>query len=281
MASNAMTEDPVRAYYAALGEREWHRLTNPGDGAVEWALTCHMLTTYLPATGRVLDLGGGPGRYTIWLAQRGYRVVLADLSASLLALARDKIAAAGVTDAVEAVVEADACDLSAWPDQTFDAVVCLGPFYHLTDPLDRSRAASELSRLLQPGGTAFVAFMPRSMLLRRILARPQERHHVTDATWMARLMREGVFDNDVPGHFTHGYGAVPSEIAPFWAQYGLRQLALIAAEGITGGLQEALAELQAYDARTYQAALELVIQTADDPSILGMANHLLYVGRKG
>src|SRR5262245_42331592 len=128
-----MTKDTVRAYYATFGEREWHRLTSPADGAVDWTLTCHMLTTCLPATGRVLDLGGGSGRHTIWLAQRGYRVVLADLSADLLALAQDKIAAAGVTDAVEALVEADACDLSAWPDQSFDAIVCLGPFYHLPE----------------------------------------------------------------------------------------------------------------------------------------------------
>ena len=74
-----MTSDAVRAYYAAFGEREWTRLDNPDDGAVEFAITCRTLATYLPTAARVLDLGGGPGRYAIWLARRGHHVVLADL----------------------------------------------------------------------------------------------------------------------------------------------------------------------------------------------------------
>jgi 2-polyprenyl-3-methyl-5-hydroxy-6-metoxy-1,4-benzoquinol methylase len=72
-----MTSDTVRAYYAGFGEREWTRLENPEDGAVEYTLTCHTLAMYLPPRARVLDIGGGPGRYAIWLAERGHRVVLA------------------------------------------------------------------------------------------------------------------------------------------------------------------------------------------------------------
>ncbi len=126
-----MTRDAVRAYYAQFGEREWARLTHPTDGAVEYAVNRQLLAAHLPPTGRVLDLGGGPGRYTIWLAQRGYAVTLADLSPNLLAIARERIAQAGVAHRVEAVVEADACDLSRWEDGRFAAVVSLGPFYHL------------------------------------------------------------------------------------------------------------------------------------------------------
>src|SRR5919199_4266218 len=126
-----VTKDAVRAYYAAFGEREWQRLINPDDGAVEFTLTKELLARYLPSSGRILDLGGGPGRYTIWLAQRGYQVVLADLLPELLAIARTQIADAGVSQQVEAIVEADACDLSCWPSASFDAILCLGPFYHL------------------------------------------------------------------------------------------------------------------------------------------------------
>ena len=85
------TLDAVRSYYANSGEREWARLENPDDGALEFEVTCHTLAKYLPSNARVLDMGGGPGRYTIWLAQRGHRVVLADLSPELLSIARAKI----------------------------------------------------------------------------------------------------------------------------------------------------------------------------------------------
>ena len=275
-----VTTDAVRAYYAAFGEREWQRLTNPDDGAVEFALTKQFLARYLPPSGRILDLGGGPGRYTIWLAEHGYQVVLADLSPELLAIARTQIAAAGIDQQVEAIVEADACDLSRWPDASFDAVLCLGPFYHLPDPVDRVRAAQELARLLRPGGIAAVAFMPRYALLRRTLALPDERQHLSNPGWRERLLQHGVFENDVPGRFTHGYGAQPAEIGPFFAQYGLQMLTLVASEGIAGGIQAEVAETIAAGSRLRDGVLDILVQTASDPSILGMTSHLLYIGQR-
>ena len=275
-----MNTDAVRAYYAGLGEREWARLENPDDGAIEFEVTCQVLATYLPPHARVLDIGGGPGRYTIWLARRGHYVSLADLCPEQLSIARTKIDQAGVDAMVEEIVEADARDLSQWPDSSFDAVLSLGPFYHLTDPNDRDRAAAELRRVLRVGGTAFVALMPRYAFLRRTLDIPDERHHLAQPDFMERLLNEGVFINDVPGRFTDGYGALPEEVSPFFEQHGFTTLALLSAEGIAVNSQRALSELATSDPAVYQAALDVIIRTAGDPGILGMANHLLYVGKR-
>ena len=88
--------EEVKAYYAGFAEREWARLDNPADGQLEFAVTCDVLARHLPVGARVLDLGGGPGRYAIWLAEHEYRVTLADVSPELLAIARERIDAAGV-----------------------------------------------------------------------------------------------------------------------------------------------------------------------------------------
>ena len=273
-----MTSDAVRAYYASFGEREWARLENPDDGAVEFAVTCHTLATYLPPNARVLDIGGGPGRYTIWLAQRGHRAVLADLSPELLSIARSKIDQAGVGVMVEEIVEADACDLSHWADDSFDAVLCLGPFYHLPDPQDRHRAATELGRVLRPEGLAFVAFMPRYAFLRRTLAISDERRHLAQPDFVARLLEDGVFVNNIPGRFTNGYGVRPEEVTPFFEQYGFSALVLLGTESVIADIQRALFELATSDPVAYQAAFAIIVRVASDPSILGMAVHLLYVG---
>jgi ubiquinone/menaquinone biosynthesis C-methylase UbiE len=273
-----MTSDAVRAYYASFGEREWARLENPDDGAVEFAVTCHTIATYLPPNARVLDIGGGPGRYTIWLAQRGHRVVLADLSPELLSIARSKIDQAGVGVMIEEIVEADACDLSHWADDSFDAVLCLGPFYHLPDPQDRHRAATELGRVLCPEGLAFVAFMPRYAFLRRTLAISDERRHLAQPDFVARLLEDGVFINDIPGRFTNGYGVRPEEVTPFFEQYGFTTLVLLDTESVIADIQRALFELATSDPVAYQAAFDIIVRVASDPSILGMAVHLLYVG---
>ena len=274
-----MNTDAVRAYYAGLGEREWARLENPDDGAIEFEVTCQALAKYLSPQARVLDIGGGPGRYAIWLAQRGHHVSLADLSPELLSIARTKISHAGVETMVDEIVVADARDLSHWADNSFEAVLSLGPFYHLPDPNDRNLAAAELHRVLRAGGSAFVSLMPRYAFLRRTLDIPDERRHLAQPDFMERVLNEGVFVNDVPGRFTDAYGVLPEEVPPFFEQHGFKTLALLSAEGIAVNSQRALSELATADPTAYQAALDVIIQTAGDPSILGMANHLLYVGK--
>lgn len=275
-----MHRENVRAYYAQRSEREWQRLVCSNDGAIEFAVTCHTLSQYLPSNARVLDIGGGPGRYAIWLAQRGHSVVLADLSRELLSAAGVQIEATGVAAQIEAVVEADVCDLSAWEDNAFDAVLCLGPFYHLPDPAERTKAADELVRVLRPGGAAFVAFMPRYAFLTRTLALPDEWHHLLDPKWVRQLLDTGHFYNDIPGRFTGGYGARPEEIEPFFAERGLAAVVLLAAEGVVAGIQAPVAELAETDPEVYQAAMAVILETASDPAIHGACGHLLYVGRK-
>jgi len=274
-----VSKDLVRDYYAAFGENEWLRLTRP-EGALEFAVTTHALTKHLPSAGRILDLGGGAGRYTIWLAERGYRVLLADLSPNLLEIARDKIAEAGVQSQIEDIVVGDACNLSRFADQSFNAVLCLGPFYHLVEAKDREQAAHELVRVLKPGGVAFIALMPIYSFLRRTLNLVDERQHFAQSEFVSRLMNEGVFTNDVPGRFNAGYGVRPLEVAPFFETHGLQTLELLADTGFAAYEAQTLAELSEADPQAYQTVMELILSTANDPSILGASIHLLYIGRK-
>jgi SAM-dependent methyltransferase len=274
-----MTLRSVRSYYAGFGKREWTRLTTP-IGQIEFAVNAYAIGQHLPGSSRVLDIGGGPGRYALWLAEQGHRVTLADLSPELLAIARRKAGESPGAAAIEAIVEADARDLSVWLDGSFDAVLSLGPFYHLPDLADRQRAAAEMRRVLRPGGLAFVAFMTRYSFIRRTAAIPDERHRLTQPEFVERLLGEGLFLNDIPGRFTYGYGALPDEIAPFFKGHGFHKLKLLASEGIAWGVHDAFAEMSTGNPDAYRAALGVVMRTASDPSILGMSDHLLYVGRK-
>lgn len=273
-----MVED-VRRYYDDYGPREWARLESP-DGAIEFAVNCRHIAAHLEAGARVLDLGGGPGRYTIWLAERGHPVVLADLSAALLAIARERIASSAASARVEEVVEADARDLSRWPDGAFDAVLCMGPFYHLIAPADRDLAAAELARVLRPGGLAFIALIPRYLLLRRTMSRRIEWSHLTDRDFVARLLDDGAFVNDVPGAFTTAHGVVPQEVPAFFARHGLDPIALLASDGLACGVEGPLAEMAVEAPEAYAVALALIVKTASDPALHGNAVHLLHIARR-
>jgi SAM-dependent methyltransferase len=216
----------------------------------------------------------------MWLAKHGHRVVLADLSPELLSIARTKLEEAGVMADIEEIIEADACDLSHWLDDSFDAVLSLGPLYHLIDADDREKALSEMRRVLKPQGVAFVALMPRYGFLQRTLAEPDERRHLAQLEFVARILEQGIFINDIPGRFTNGYGVIPSEVPAYFRQHGFTMETLLSAQGIVPNKQGILAELEQNDPAIYQSALDIILKTADDPNILGMASHLLYIGKK-
>lgn len=274
------TTDRILRYYTSEPAKEWRRLAGPDTGPIEFELTTRRLAKHLAPGTRVLDIGGGPGRYTIWLAAQGHRVTLADLVPELLDEARAHISEMGMDDAVEDVVQADVCELGRWPDASFEAVLCLGPFYHLPEPSRRKQAATELARVMKPGGWLFVAFMPRLGFLRRSMAVREEWGHLQQAEFVSGVLERGEFFNNNQGRFDAGYGARPEEIAPFWQGYGFVMEALIATESFAPVVSEELQEMAVVAPEAYACALDILEQTAGEPSILGTANHLLYVGRR-
>jgi SAM-dependent methyltransferase len=262
--------DPVREYYASFHERELNRLLT-AEGRLEFTLTTRLLRPHLPDGGRVLDIGGGPGRYAAWLAGEGFDVSLADLSPNLLELARRHLAG---KPNIREIVEADARDLSRWPDATFAATLALGPFYHLPDERDRQRAWDEVVRVTIPGGLVAIALMPRWQLVRRTLSVPDERRRLADPEFVSALLERGEYTNLIPGRFNHGYGADPARLGDDDGR-----ILLASTHGFASGLEDAVDELRRTDPAAYQAVLDLLTRTATDPGLLATAGHLLHLAR--
>ena len=204
--------DVVRHYYNENAEHEWLRLETD---RIEFAITtARARRVPAGAAATVLDIGGGPGRYAIELARRGYDVTLADFSSSELAIARERADEAGV--ALE-IVECDARDLSRFADGSFDAVLMMGPLYHLLDAADRAKAIAEAKRVLAPGGRYFAAYIVRTAVL-RFWAKYDPGRIADDRARYEEHLRTGeVRDNF---GFTDVYLAHPTEITPVMEQAG-------------------------------------------------------------
>ena len=97
---------------------------------------------------------------------------------------------------------------------------------------------------------------------------------------MTKLTEHGRFENDIAGRFDYGFGVRPEAVIPFFDAFGFQSESLLAAESLSVGLQGLLAEFSTNDPQAYAIALNLMIDAASDPSIHGLSNHLLYVGRK-
>lgn len=101
---------------------------------------------------RVLELGCGPGRNAVWLAQQGAEVDALDLSESALAWGRERSDAAGVA------VNFVSADIFSWPDghEPYDLVYDSGCFHHLP-PHRRVSYRSLISAMVRPGGAFALA----------------------------------------------------------------------------------------------------------------------------
>ena len=269
----------VRRFYHISAQREWERLVHPTQGALEFAINRAWIARFLPPPGaRVLDIGGGPGRYAIWLAEQGYRVTLADLSPDLLTVAKEKAAEAGVE--LEGFVEADARELVQFEAGCFDAVLCLGPLYHLLLEEDRRAAVRQLHRVARPGAPVFVAFLNRLQVLR--VAVNQDMPIFTPYTFdlVKRWHEEGVFITPVPGIFTDAYFIQPRDVLPLMESAGFETAELVSSQSIAADVQKHLALFAERQPELYEWALAEFIEQADEPSTLGSGFHILYIGEK-
>jgi SAM-dependent methyltransferase len=141
----------VEEHFDALGAREWDRLDADLPARVSLEIHTRFLRRFVREGDHVLDIGAGPGRFTIQLASLGATVHVGDISRVQLDLNEGKVAEAGAADAVVAREVLDVCDLSSIQANSFDVVLAYGGVISYT--FDRAPdAVAELARVAKPGG---------------------------------------------------------------------------------------------------------------------------------
>ena len=166
---------------------------------------------------------------------------------------------------------ADARDLSACDDRSFDVVLCFGPFYYLRKRKDREKCIQECKRVLRPGGLLAVAYLNkyaayvRNFMKNRrfILERPVA--EFIDNT------REFGDDRDC-FYFTD-----PEEMERFMRPFAMDKLENVGVSGIASILFDKVKQL---DDGEYKAWLDYHFHTMREPSLIGCSLHCLYLCRK-
>ena len=263
----------VRRYYDQQVEAEWDRLESPYR-RFEWTSTLRLVDEYFPPTGRVADIGGGPGRYTIELVRAGYDVTLVDLSEKAVAFARARLAERELR--AEAIRCADARDLSELPTSGFDAALHLGPMYHLVSAEDRASALRELRRILRSGASAIVGFINPWGVLRSGLTEFPDLYAEYDAV---RPLTETCVQEGEQRAFTEAAFLTPPQAVRELRDAGFAVVARAGVEGFASGALGPVTRIAEQDPRAYKTILRLVGETCEHPAYRDSTEHLHVVVR--
>jgi ubiquinone/menaquinone biosynthesis C-methylase UbiE len=262
----------IEKFYDAKVVYEWERLERH---RTEFAVTMQALRDYLPRpSAKILDIGGGPGRYAIALAKQGYNVTLLDISKRCLEFARNKAKETKVR--LSEFIHGNATNLKMFSAESYDAVLLMGPMYHLLSLSEREKALQEARRVLKKEGLIFASFIMRYAVI-RWAAKNEPSWILEHQQRVRKLLVTGILEEHKENTFTDAYFADPLEIKPLMKSNGFKTMDLIACEGVISMIEDKVNELKG---DLWDAWVELNYKLGKDPTVHGAAEHLLHVGRK-
>jgi 2-polyprenyl-3-methyl-5-hydroxy-6-metoxy-1,4-benzoquinol methylase len=259
----------VREYYDGSPAAEWERLEK---NLPEFEITRRFIERYIKPGDTALDVGGGPGRYSLHLAKLGCEVTLADLSQGNVDFAMNKAREQGLNIRG---IRADARYIDREAEGEYDHVLVMGPMYHLLEPEDRGRAMTACLSKLKPGGLVYVSFISIfagfiywMKYAPELLLDPGEEYFIN------RFLE----DKDYAGPaFTQAYFSRWRDTPGFMGQFGLEKLHLFGQEGITAPCGE---NILASSPDSIKRWLDISEKVCERENLLCFAEHYMYIGRK-
>ena len=251
------------------------RLESAG-GLLELYRTKEIIARYLPKNrADILDIGGGPGVYSKWLAELGHHVHLIDAVPSHVKQAR-ALARNGSRELFDAQ-QGDARHID-WPSNSVDIALMLGPLYHLTKKQDRIRALKEAHRVLRPGGLLIAAAISRYASLVDGL-----RHQFMDDPIFRMILRrdlkEGQHRNPLGKkyYFTTSFFHRPDELAEEVAASGFALRKIYAVEGPAVILRTRELNERLRNKVARRRLMSFIAAVETEPTLLGISSHILAV----
>lgn len=250
---------------------EWERLERH---KIEFEITKRYLDRYITQKeSHIFDIGGGPGRYSIYLAQQGHKVSLLDLSAKNIEVAKEKSKEAGVS--LEAYIKGDALELPEYSEETFDVILLMGPLYHLTREEDRRKALENALKMLKKDGILIASFISHYAPIQDCFAHLTFEGYKGEVKELLYYLVDG--KNKDGAGFTTSYFTGAEEARGFMKAHGLEELSFAGVENMLGCKEE---ELLKCSKEEWERWLDIGFALAEDEKLYGMSQHFLYVGKK-
>lgn len=255
----------AQALYESIFTHEEGRLRHGGALKLEALTTLHILSEEITPKSRVLDLGCGTGVYALPLAEAGHEVSAVDLVPAHIQQLQDKIKP-GIS--LKAVCQDAQQALDGVADASFDAVLCLGPMYHLRSQAERVKLLAGCARVLRPGGRVLIAFINNDWVIATQTLRYDGGSYLTQGAYDHESFRVA----DFPFVF-HTLSQADGETK----KAGLRVLRRVNTDGLSEMLEDKVA---AFTPEEYAQWFRYHLYLCEQPEHLGACNHWLFVCSK-
>lgn len=261
----------ITEYYESYDEEL--RLRNTKAKHTEFISTTIFLNRHLEDNSRILEVGAGTGIYSFHYAQKGHSVTAMDLTPKHVELMKSKLSEQSHIHMD--ITQGNATDLSGIPNGHFDAVLCLGPMYHLISKTEQRRCIEECLRVVKLGGIVAFAYIPRYFVFPYLVK--GDRKFLTE-DWVNRIVDKGFTSSEEEDCFwTDAYFHTAEEISQLMESYGTEMVEHLATDGLAPFMGDIINDLSE---EQFEVWLKYHLKTCTQPSVLGAANHALYICRK-
>ncbi len=263
------SRDIIRNFYDQNSQQEWDRLDRH---PFEFAITTRMMDRYIKAGDSILDIGGGPGRYSLHYLEKGNPVTLTDLSQGNIDFAMR------LASERELPLRSLACDallIQEYVEDKFDHVFLMGPLYHLLDEAERIQAVKSAMAMLKPNGILYASFLLMfSGIIYFLREAPEQVVQPSEKVWLDAVRQQISWGGNA---FTRAFFIDQDKVLPFMQQFDLEILHLFGQEGITSTHNY---DLQMQPEEIQNAWINLSVDMCEIPKYLSHSEHAMVVARK-
>jgi ubiquinone/menaquinone biosynthesis C-methylase UbiE len=264
-----MRRDVVNSYE---NYHEEERLSTNNARKIEFLTTTRILNEVIYRNSDILDCAAGTGIYAFYLADQGHRVTATDITPRHIDYIRSKLKTKnyGMHTAV-----LDATNMGIFPDESFDVVLNMGPFYHLTNPEDREKCMRESIRVLRHGGILVTAYIPRYFVFQYVALRNKQ---LLNASLANKLIKTGTIKADDEQCFwTDTHYASCDEMEVMYERHQMEIIEHFAQDGVSPLVSS---EVDAMTADEFSVWCDYHYSICRERTLLGASNHTVIIGKK-
>lgn len=254
--------DHITNYYSVKNE-DSRLLTR--SGSVEFLTTVRYIEKYLKNGMKILELGAGTGRYSHYFARQGFTVDALELVPQNIEVFKANTAEGeNIT-----VTEGDARDLSAFPSESYDITLILGPMYHLFAEEDKLAVISEALRVTKKNGIVFCAYcMNEACVIQFCFMGGHIKEYLPKLTDDFQCI-------STPAEIFEMYRK--EEIDALMASFDVERLHFVGTDMATAYIKDTV---NAMDDETFELYLKYHFAICERCDLVGASNHTLDIFRK-